>query len=465
MRRLRRRIYVHLIVVLVVGIFASGVVFTTGWRREFLHSAAARLTHHVASHLGDSWSDRPAFAREVRRISDELDADVTVRAATPEGELVAATGTPFAVLSPEDLARVRKNDLVIQRQPRFFVAAPLVVEGRVVAVVETSPLVRNWRPPSLVRPLITIALIVLIAGIASGPLARRISLPIERMTEAMRRFGAGDLSARVSPPSQLWRRWRRHMHRGHAHRHIDDEIAQLGRAFNEMAERIERQVRGQKELLANVSHELRSPLARIRVALELLPRDDKSAARLRDVEADLGELDRLIDDVLTTSRLEATGLPAHLDRVAVSEIFAALMARAEVDPITAGKPLTARGGDGVTVMADGALVKRALWNLIENAAKYGTPPIELSAHVDGGTLELAVSDEGAGIAPAERARVFEPFYRGDKARTPGGGGFGLGLTLARRVAEVHGGSIAAAPLHADGGDERGTRVTLRIPLG
>src|SRR6185312_6027176 len=211
-------------------------------------------------------------------------------------------------------------------------------------------------------------------------------------------------------------------------------------------------VKGQKELLANVSHELRSPLARIRVALELLPRDAKNEARLRDVEADLIELDRLIEDVLTTTRLGAGGLPAHLGPVDVAQLFAQLVERAAHDPLTAGKTVRASSGEGIVVTADGALVRRALWNLVENAAKYGAPPIELSAERDGQMVALRVKDAGPGIAPEERERVFEPFYRGDKARTPGSG-FGLGLTLARRVAEAHGGHITVD----------GATFTLRIP--
>jgi two-component system OmpR family sensor kinase len=468
MRRLRRRIWLHLLVVLFVGIVASGIVFTSGWRASFQHSAVPRLARHLASQLADDWGNRASFAHEVKRLSEDLEIELTVRSAEPDGELIASAGPPLPRLEPGDVMRVRKNDVVVERGPRFFVAAPLIVDGRVVAVVESSTM-RSLRAPGLMRPLITIALIVLIAGVASGPLARRISLPIERMTDAMRRFGAGDLSARVPELGRGWRsRWERHVNRvRHHHRRgkfADDEMAQLTRAFNEMAERLEHLVRGQKELLANVSHELRSPLARIRVALELLPRDGKSDARLRDVEADLIELERLIDDVLTTSRLDATGLPTHVARVTVTEILAALAARAEHDPVTAGKPVRVRGDAGVSVMADGALLKRALWNLIENAAKYGAPPIELAAGVEDAALVLSVTDHGAGIAADERARVFEPFYRSDKARTPGRGGFGLGLTLARRVAEVHGGSISAGPASVDDGVERGTRVTMRIPM-
>jgi len=442
-RALQKRIWAHLFVVLIVGIFASGVVFTTGWRTAFIRSTGGRLARHVASLISTHFDDPPARDALVRHVSEELDLDVTVRSI--DGRALTVAGTEFPPLSPRDVAELRRGEVVAEHAPRFFIAAPIVVDGRVRGVIEASPVYRSFRMPSLWRPIVLIGVIMLIAGVASGPLARRISAPVERLTAVVRRFGEGDLSARVTPPRGRWRGRDRHR--------PPDELAELTRAFNEMAGRIESLVRGQKELLANVSHELRSPLARMRVALELLPRDAKNEARLRDVEADLIELDRLIEDVLTATRLEASGLPAHLGAVDVGELFAQLVARAEHDPATAGKTVRAAGGEGIVVTADGALVKRALWNLVENAAKYGAPPIEIGAKREEGMVALSVRDAGAGIAAEERERVFEPFYRGDKARTPGTG-FGLGLTLARRVAEAHGGHITVD----------GSTFTLRIPV-
>jgi len=441
-RALRKRIWAHLLVVLVVGIFASGVVFTTGWRSAFIRSTGGRLARHVASLISPHFDNPEMRDAIVHHVSEELDLDVTVRAI--DGRALAIAGTPFPPLTADEVFELRRGEVVAEHAPRYFIAAPIVVEGHVRGVVEASPVYRSFRMPSLWRPVVLIGVIMLIAGVASGPLARRISAPIERLTSAVRRFGEGDLSARVEPPRGVWKFRARHR--------PSDELEDLTRAFNEMAERIETLVRGQKELLANVSHELRSPLARMRVALELLPRDAKNEARLRDVEADLIELDRLIEDVLTSARLEASGLPSHLGAVDVGELFAQLVARAEHDPITTGKTVRASDAGGIVVTADGALLKRALWNLVENAAKYGAPPIELAAARDDKMVALSVKDAGAGIAPAERERIFEPFYRGDKARTPGSG-FGLGLTLARRVAEAHGGHITVD----------GATFTLRIP--
>ena len=235
-----------------------------------------------------------------------------------------------------------------------------------------------------------------------------------------------------------------------------------------MAERVERLVRAEKDLLANVSHELRSPLARIRVALALLPRDEKADVRLRDVERDLAELDRLIEDVLTTARLEATGLPTRVGAVDGRALLQELAERARHDPLTASLPISVDPGPPITLTADEGLLRRALWNLVENAAKYGAPPIALSIADEGERIVLAVTDQGEGVPAADRERVFAPFYRGDAARTPDADGesrrgVGLGLTFTRRVAEVHGGTIAIGAANDSDGRPRGCRVTLAIP--
>jgi signal transduction histidine kinase len=235
-----------------------------------------------------------------------------------------------------------------------------------------------------------------------------------------------------------------------------------------MAARLERLVRAEKELLANVSHELRSPLTRIRMALALTPRDAASEARLGDVERDLAELERLIDDVLATARLESTGLPAHLGEVDVPALLAELVERARRDPLVGASPVQVTPGPPLTLVADEALLRRALWNLIENAAKYGAPPITLAAARTGERVSLSVTDAGPGIPAASRQRVLDPFTRLDPARTPGAAapsGFGLGLTFARQVAAVHGGSITIESAEIVGDVERGCRVVLSLPVG
>ena len=176
--------------------------------------------------------------------------------------------------------------------------------------------------------------------------------------------------------------------------------------------------------------------------MALLPRGGADEARLSEVERDLAELERLIDDVLTTARLECDRL-ADASRRAGRARPAGRAGRARgLDPVVAARAVRVTDGRALTLVADETLLRRALWNLVENAAKYGAPPIILAGERIGNRVLVSVDDEGAGIAPA-RARgpgaVLSARCRADgRGRA---GGFGLGLTFARRVAEVHGGTI------------------------
>jgi signal transduction histidine kinase len=281
---------------------------------------------------------------------------------------------------------------------------------------------------------------------AAKRMAMKMARPLEALTEATRRLGAGELSYRVELPQR-----RRHRHR--PGRGIN-EIFTLGESFNEMAERVERLVRGQRELLANVSHELRSPLARIRVALELVPRTVENEPRLAGVEEDLEELDALIDDVLTASRLDGAAAPAHMETVDLDRLVDTLVERAATQPGLEGATVT-RVGEAGEITADARLLRRALWNLVENAGKHGAPPITAALARGDDGVTITVADRGPGVPAEDRERVFEPFTRLDPARSSRG--VGLGLTIARRVAEVHGGTLVA------GDGEHGFGFTLSLP--
>ena len=495
MRRLYTSIYFHFLGVLFVVGLATSAVFAVGARGMFVREMIQRIERHMASLIEEQHGDPAAIARRVHELHDDLGVDVTVRGS--DGAVMATEGRELPALTPGEMASAASGHVMVHHGVLTFAATPVRdSSGRVVAMLEAS-MQSHFRQPSVARPVLAVLLMLVIVAVATRPLARRISRPIERLTEATRRLGGGDLSYRIPTnwcepgdgkdgDGKGWAgrraRWRRH---GWGHGLADerrrwqdrpyrfDELQALTRAFNEMAERVERLVRGQKELLANVSHELRSPLARIRMALELLPREADAEPRFRDVEGDLGELDRLIEDVLTASRLDATGLPTHLGPVDVRQLLTQIAERAAIDPLTAGIDVRISPGAPLTLQADGGLVKRALWNLVENAAKYGAPPITLSATLSatGGraTLDLCVADEGQGIAAGDRERVLAAFVRLDKARTPSATGerhrgFGLGLTLARKVAEVHGGAIAIAAGSVDAaGVERGCRITISLP--
>ena len=449
MRRLFARIYLHFLGVLLVVAVAASLVFAFTARSVFVQDSAWRTSRHAGRLVSEVFRDPPGLARRLKQLHDELDIDLVVR--DLEGRVLASAGSEPPDFTAEEFAQARSGRRIVHPSPAWSTVGPVrepgtgAVIGTIVSAAHPRPL---WA--ALARPALILSLVLALIGIASALLARRISRPVEGLTRAVRRLGAGDLAARV-PAGE----------RGRA-----EELEELTRAFNDMAERIERLVAGQKELMANVSHELRSPLTRIRVALELLPREGGAGARLKDVEADLDELERLIEDVLTATRLEATGIPPRLGRTDAREVLMDVAERAGSDPRLAAGGVLVAGGPAIELTADRALLRRALWNLVDNAAKYGAPPITLQAERLGDRVALSVTDQGDGIAPAERERVLTPFYRLDKARTPGeaSSGFGLGLTLASRVAQVHRGAITIGPAETIGGTERGCRVTLTLPI-
>ena len=380
---------------------------------------------------------------EVAEARDKLRVELTLYDA--EGRLLATNvEPPLAALAPDDVARLRAEPmLTLDDSPVIAVA---VLEGS-----ELAGYALMTRPPrnlALKGSSIAFVAVLIVLAFGAVPLARSIVGPLEKLAGVARAFGQGDLAARAGP-------------------YGNDELGDLGRAFDEMADRVTFLLRAEKELLANVSHELRSPLARIRVALALLAPGGENDRRLADVERDLAELEKLIEDVLTTARLDASGLPARLGTVDTRALLAELAERARHDPLTAGATVSVEDGPAIELLADEALLRRALWNLIENAAKYGAPPIVLAAARAGPRVEFIVRDAGAGVAPVDRERVFAPFYRADSARTPAPEGdlrrgVGLGLTLARRVAEVHGGTITIGADTAPDGRQHGCRVVLTV---
>jgi signal transduction histidine kinase len=290
-----------------------------------------------------------------------------------------------------------------------------------------------------------------VVGVAAMLTARSLARPLQRLTEAARAFGAGRLDVRAD------------MKRS-------DEIGEVAKAFDDMATRIGKLLQTERELLANVSHELRTPLARIRVALDLAneadPRD--VVASIGEIAQDLAELERIVDDVLASARLalDASAPASHptmlvraerLDTHALLERSASRFQAAHPD-----RPLEVRLAKGLPeVIADAVLLRRVIDNLLDNAHKYTeepAKPITLEARRDGNEVVIEVQDHGIGIDEADLERLFEPFFRADRSRTRATGGLGLGLALARRVVDAHGGTIGFTSEVGEG-----TVVRVRLP--
>jgi two-component system OmpR family sensor kinase len=246
------------------------------------------------------------------------------------------------------------------------------------------------------------------------------------------RWGEGDLSVRVPE-------------RG------NDEVAFLARRFNHAAERVDTLVQSHRSLLANASHELRSPLARIRMGLELMI--PEPSARSRDeITRNIAELDQLVDEILLASRLDARASDmGTVETVDLTGLAAEEAART-------GAELDAEEGEPTVVVQGVAkLLRRALRNLLENARRYSNGPVAISVRRRGNQAEVRVCDRGPGVPLAERERIFEPFYRlrGASERE---GGVGLGLALVRSITQRHHGGV-----HCEDNPGGGACFVLMIP--
>ena len=251
--------------------------------------------------------------------------------------------------------------------------------------------------------------IVLAVALAALPLARRVTRRVERLQRSVELLGAGDLTARVKVEGR-------------------DEVARLAESFNRAAERIAELVASHKMLLANASHELRTPLARIRMGVELL-KQQADPERKAALDRDIAELDRLIEEILMTSRLDAGAELDTLEDVDILALAAEESARYQ-DCEVAGAAVVVRG--------DPRLLRHLVRNLLDNADRHGAPPIEVTVTRNDGGAMVRVCDAGPGVAAAEVESVFEPFRRtasSDGSRS----GSGLGLTLVRQIARRHGG--------------------------
>lgn len=406
MRRLYLRVYLAVIVSLALFAIVAGVL----WRQlgdpgpeGFAFEVAGTLAVNALPAAG-----APPAAQQgaLENLARNLHADVALF--SRERMLLASVGAPLPAPRAE-----RERSGWLRRMDGPPAWALRLGDGR--WLVARVP--HNRRHPAY-GLFLTLALIALAVGVGMYPVVRRLTKRLERLQAGVESLGAGELSARVAVEGR-------------------DEVAQLAGSFNAAAARIEKLVEGHKGLLAHASHELRTPLARIRMGLELV-KGEVDAGRRAALLRDIAELDAMIDEILLASRLDA--LPA-LDATEVVDLLAlAAEECARYDGVVLdGVPASLRG--------DPRLLRRLLRNLLENAAKHGKPPVRVGIARGAQTIEVSVTDAGAGVPEGERERMFEPFMRGAGTTQ----GAGLGLSLVRQIARRHGGEARYAG---------GFRVTL-----
>jgi heavy metal sensor kinase len=382
-------------------------------------------------------SEGPPEARDVARtvLSGERAA---AQVLDPSGRIVVAYGDPLSrapLLSRQAVAAVlagRRIDGTTRAlgpgQDRFrVVARATAYRGRPAVVVAMESLATVDRSVHRLLILLLIACPAALLATAAGGwwLARRSLRPIEALREAAQEIDGGRLAETLAVPP------------------TGDEVARLAKTLNTMLDRIRGGVEAQHRLVSDTSHELRTPLAAMRSVLDVsLRADDLTPGARRALEDTRGEVDRMtrtVDDLLTLASADEGRLDLAIEPVDVAAVAAGVARNLRPLAVARGITLTA---DGAAIgLADERRLSEALANLVENAIKYGPEAgtVALRTRVAGDEVVASVDDDGPGIAPELRERVFDRFFRDDPSRTRARGGSGIGLSIVREIARAHGG--------------------------
>jgi signal transduction histidine kinase len=416
MRRFYIRIYLALFASLAVFAVLAGM--TAGLLRLFDERPARpwpETTAEIAERLLPSGGDRASLASELGFWSERSGYDLALL--SPAGEAIAKSGAGReldpAILNHEHRGR-------IWRAPGGVFGLTLKDGRRLIAVPQGGRLepAHGLRFPA--------ALFGLALAIAIGfyPLIRQLTRRLEQLEAGVAKFGEGDLGARVPVKGK-------------------DEIARLAATFNLSADRIESLMNAHKLLLAYASHELRSPLSRLRMAVERLKGNPADGAAQSEAARNIGELDTLVEEILLASRLHATEMHLAKEPVDIAGVLAEECAAFGAEATVADE----RGAP--MVEGDARLLRRLFRNILQNAAIHGGPNApEATIRSAEDEVRVSICDRGPGVLEGDREKIFEPFYQA--AGRASSGGAGLGLTLVRQIAERHGGSVRCLPRNGGG---------------
>jgi len=417
MRRLYLKIYLSIIAI----IATVAVLAPLGWWMFGPTTEDVRIYDSLgklaARALPPIDAPRAMQRRSLRTMADDLDIRLSLYA--PDGRHLASSHQPLP------LRDGHRRGWQFERKTGPLITLHLPDNRSLVAAHKRHP-----KPP-FGPAMLLLAFVVFSIGVYV--LVRRLTGRLERLQAGVEKLGSGDLSARVTVEGR-------------------DEIAELAIRFNETAKQIEDLVTSQKNMLATTSHELRTPLTRMRMALNLFF-EDPQASRKEELERNIEELDRLIDEILLSEKLndrDAVKRPEEVDLLGLlaeeaSHYSAEVSGEIDTEP--------------AIITGEAHLLRRLIRNLLENAARYGgTAPAEASVSTSGRWVVLQICDSGPGIPEHERERIFEPFYRPSHMAEGEHGGFGLGLSLVRQIAERHGGTVLNLP--REGG---GSCFEVRLP--
>lgn len=422
-----------------VALGAASLVFVASFElQSYVATRQGTLGQQAADILGRG--GRPALEAWLR--SEAMPDDVKIYVLDQDS--VDILGRPL----PRYLQGFIRDSVVgpaetTQTNYRPVRLAPQLVDrnGDAYAFLVLPSQITLWGSPATAIGLTLVALLV-VASVA-WLIARTFGRPIAELQHTVREIASGHIDARL--PARITTR--------------HDELGALASDFNSMADQIAALLAGRQQLMAELSHELRSPLARLQAALALAAHKQRieSADRER-IEQEIQRMDGVIGDLLRFSRLGTT--PAIQRRLLrLAPLLAALVADEEIEAGARGCRLQLRSTPELAVIGDPELLRSGLENILRNAIRYSPPyaEVEISAGITADNVVISFADRGPGVPADDLARIFEPYYR--SSGSTDSGGTGLGLAIARRVFEAHGGSVSAMARHGGG-----LVVTARIPV-
>ncbi|ASK34678.1 ATP-binding protein [Alloalcanivorax mobilis] len=415
---------------------ATQVLYAVQGQPLYLSTRVTRLSEQQARATGalvlEYLSRRPAAQQEraLERLKQEF------------GFPLDLVGAGQLMLDLDQRQRLERQEMVFtltdstRRDASVLLYVPMGDSGRVLVM---GPLHLFDQFPWQLLAIAGVAALVLVA-LATYMQVRPLQRRLRRLDHAVNRLGSGDLSAHADIPGS-------------------DPIGQVGAAFNGMTAHIRRLIEAQREMTRAVSHELRTPVARLRFGLEMLAdceSADERRGKLNDLDRDIEQLDHLIDEILTYARLEEGTPNIDFQDVYLYEVCEQLIG--ELETIRGDIVIDARGDRGATLEGDPRYLHRVLQNLVTNALRYAKGRVRMTISEDQGRLVLDVDDDGPGIAEHHRERVFKPFARLDKSRHRASGGYGLGLSIVKRIVDWHGGEI-----RVEQSDWGGARFRVILP--
>jgi two-component system sensor histidine kinase CpxA len=331
----------------------------------------------------------------------------------------------------------------------FFGPTPMTLNDRSYALFVGKPLT-----PSLMRrlyrrnPALMIPFAILISGVLCFWLSWTLVKPLRQLQKSTQQMAAGDLSASVGSAAER-----------------SDEIGKLSRDFNYMSAQVHALVEGQKRLLGDISHELRSPLARLLLAIGIAQQNREDSQQANDehldrVEKEAHLIEQMIADVLKLSRAQSANALINKCRVDISQLVQECTDNARFEAKVEGKCVAYDKPPPINLEADPGLLSSAVENLVRNAIKYAELNIQVTLEQTNGIINIIIIDDGPGIADAELSAIFKPFYRLSESRTRESGGVGLGLAIAQQAVLAHNGEIEAK----NNIDSTGLTVTIRLPI-